>query len=72
MYSLSKLVANDFMVLISSLKSSSTQHDAHFVNYGPVYLKIDDKVRYALGRGYLLILRSWIPAVMEEVFRSFT
>ena len=35
MYSLSKLVPNDFMVLISSFKSSSTQHDVHLVNYGP-------------------------------------
>ena len=35
-YSLSKLVPNDFMVLISSFKSSSTHHDVHLVNYGPI------------------------------------
>ena len=26
------------------LKSSSVQHDVHFVNYGPVYSKIDNKL----------------------------
>ena len=43
------------MVSVSSFKSSSTQHDVHFVNYGPIYFKIDDKAAYALGRGYLVI-----------------
>ena len=46
---------NDFMVLISSFKSSSVQHDVNLVNYGPIYFKIDDKA--GLGRGYLLIDR---------------
>ena len=35
-YCLSKLVPNDLMVFISSFKSSSVQHDVHFVNYGPI------------------------------------
>lgn len=26
--------ANEFMVSVTSVKSSSTQHDVHFVNYG--------------------------------------
>ena len=34
--SFSKVVPNDFMVLISCFKSSSTQHDVHLVNYGPI------------------------------------
>ena len=34
-YSLSELVPNDCLVLISSFKSSSTQHDVHLVNDGP-------------------------------------
>ena len=46
------------MVSVSSFKSSSTQHDVHFVNYGPIYFKIDHKAGYALGRGYLVIDRS--------------
>ena len=49
---------NDFMVLISSFKSSSVQHDVNLVNYGPIYFKINDKATYALGRGYLVIDRS--------------
>ena len=46
------------MVSISCFKSSSIQHHVHFVKYGPIYFKIDDKERYALGRGYLVIDRS--------------
>ena len=71
------------MVSISIFKSSSTQHDVHLVNYGPIYLKIDHKAGYALGRGYLLIDRSlpqgsvvlkvsaksWLP--VKYVFRQF-
>ena len=52
MCSLSKLVPNDFMVLISSFESSSTQHDVNLVNYGPIYFKIGYKSGYALGRCY--------------------
>ena len=37
------------MVLIASFKSSSIQRDLPFVNYGPIYLKIDNKAAYALG-----------------------
>ena len=46
------------MVSVASFKSSSTQHDADFINYGPIYFKIEDKAGYALGRGYLVIDRS--------------
>ena len=53
-HELSKLVPNDFMVSISGFKSSSTQHDVHLVNYGPIYFKIDNKAGFALGRGYLV------------------
>ena len=42
------------MVLISNFKSSSIKHDAHFVNYGPIYCKIDNKAGYALGQRYLV------------------
>ena len=45
------------MVSVASFKSSSIQHDVHFVNYGPIYFKIDNKAGYALGRGYLVINR---------------
>ena len=31
------------MVSVTYFKSSSIQHDVHFVNYGPVYFKIDNK-----------------------------
>ena len=40
------------MVSVSSFKSSSVQHDVHFVNYGPSYFEIDDKAGDALVRGY--------------------
>ena len=56
-YELSKLIPNDFMVLVASFKSSSIQNDVHFINYGPIYSKIDDKAEYALGRDYLVIDR---------------
>ena len=57
-YELSYLVPKTFMASVSSFKSSSTQHDVHFVNYGPIYFKIDNKAGYALGWGYLVIERS--------------
>ena len=55
-------VSKTFMVSVSSFKSSSIQHDVHFVDYGPSYFKIDDKVGRALGRGYLVIqtFGSWM------------
>ena len=45
------------MVSIIHFKSSSIQHDVHFVNYGPIYFKIDYKAGYVFGRGYLVIHR---------------
>ena len=45
------------MVSVASSKSSSTQHDVYFVNYGPIYFKIDDKTGYALGQASLVIHR---------------
>ena len=54
-YYLSKLVSHEFMVSVSRFKSSSIQHDVHFVNYGPIYLKIDNKAVNTLERGYLVI-----------------
>ena len=42
------------MVSFTSFKSSSIEHDVHFVNYGSMYLKIDNKSAYALGWGYLV------------------
>ena len=59
-YELSELVPNDFMDSNSSFKSSSTQHDVHLINYGPIYFKIDNKAGYDLGQGYLGIDR-WLP-----------
>ena len=35
-YSLSKHFPDEFMVSVASFKSSSTQHDVHLVNYGPI------------------------------------
>ena len=66
-----KLVPNDFMVLISSFKVlSSIKHDIYFVNYGPVYFEINDKVGYALGRDYLVIdrLLPWRAVVSWSSF----
>jgi len=34
------------------------QNKIHFKNDGPIQRKIDDKARYALGRGYRVIDRS--------------
>ena len=62
------------MVSITSSKSSSIQHDVPFVNYGPVYLKIDNKAAHASERGYLQSDRS-LPqrAVMfRSALPSFT
>lgn len=39
---LSKWFSNEFMVSVTSCKSS-TRHDAHFVNHGPIQSKIGDK-----------------------------
>ncbi len=35
-YSPSKHFPDEFMVSVASFKSSSTQHDVHLVNYGPI------------------------------------
>ena len=43
------------MVSISSSKCFSSWNNVHFVNHGHVQGKIDDKVGYALGHGYLMI-----------------
>ena len=40
--------SKDFYGLVTSFKSSSTQHDVHFVNYGPIYFEIDDKAGHVL------------------------
>ncbi len=42
------------MVSVASFKSSSTQHDVHLVNYGPVYFKIDHKAENVSGQDYLI------------------
>ena len=49
-YDLSKQSTNEFMVSIAGLKSSSTQHDVHYVNDGP----IQRKNRLAFRHGCLL------------------
>ena len=41
-YNLSQQFPFDFMFSVSSFKSSSMQHDVHFVNCGPIYDKVDD------------------------------
>lgn len=53
-YFLSKQFLNEFIDSIAWINASSIQHDAHFVNQGPVYSKVDDKVGFALGRGYFV------------------
>ena len=71
-YELSELIPNDLMVSVSSFKSSSIQHDVHFLNYGPIYFKIDNKAGYTLGRGFLVTDRSLLQAVMScTVFNSW-
>ena len=47
------------MVSIASFTSSAAQQDVHFVNYGHIYFKIDDKEAYAFGR-----IDKLLPAVM--------
>lgn len=37
---------------LNGFKSSLMQRDVHFVNYGLIYSKTDDKAGYALGWGY--------------------
>ena len=59
---LNKHFPNEIMVSIPSFKSS-IQHDVHFVNYGPIYSKTDNKAAYALGRGYLVIVATSAPQV---------
>lgn len=46
------------MVSAANSKRPLIQHDAHFVNYVPIYSKIDNKAGHALGRGYLVINKS--------------
>ena len=43
------------MVSVASFKSSATQHDVNFFNYGVVDFKIGDKAGGVLGRGYDVI-----------------
>ena len=50
------------MVSVTSFKSSSIQHDVHFVHYGPIYFKIDDKAGYALGWDYLVAVQCSVHA----------
>lgn len=52
-YHLNKKFSKEFMVSITSFKTSSIQHDDHFANYGP----IDNKVEYVFGHGFLVIGR---------------
>lgn len=39
----------EFTVANTSFNSSSIRHDVHFVDYGLIYNKIDEKGDYALG-----------------------
>ena len=43
------------MISNASFKSSATQNDVHFLNYGLVDFKIGDKAGGVLGRGYDVI-----------------
>ena len=43
------------MVSIASFKSSATQNDVNFLNYGLVDFKICNKAGGVLGRGYDVI-----------------
>ena len=65
-YSLSKQSPNEFMASFASLKSSSTQHDFHFVNYGHIWSKTDNKAGHALGRGYIVIVRTRLLSQINQ------
>lgn len=50
-----KQFPHDFIFSVSSFKSYSIEHGVHFVSYGPIYSKTDDKVGNDLERGFLVI-----------------
>lgn len=54
-YFLSSRFLNEFMVSVNSFESSSIHNEVRWVNYGPIYGKIDYKVGHVWGRGYLVI-----------------
>ena len=64
------------MVSISSFKSSSIQHDVHFVNCVVMQSKIDDKITIALGRGYRVIdgqncaIGAWLQVQVDAQWTS--
>lgn len=58
------------MVSVASFKSTSTQHNVHFINDGPYLSKMDDKAGYALGHGYLVIYNLVMAACQAWECRS--
>lgn len=44
-YNISNHFNEEFMISVTSFKSSSRQHDVHFGNEGLILSKIDDKAR---------------------------
>ena len=63
-YDLTEQFLNEFIVSIAWLNASSKQPHTHFVNQGPVYSKVDDKVGFALGRGYFVTV--WPPQLHPQ------
>ena len=69
-YDLSKQVPNVFMVSISSFKSSSRQHDVHFVIYDPILSKIEYKAGYVLEQGYVVTDKSFSVSLSSATQRA--
>ena len=51
LHHISKQFPNEFMVSVAGFKSSSTQHDAQFVNLGSICNKADEIAGYCMLYG---------------------
>lgn len=70
-YYVSKQIHNEFMVSVTSLKSSSTQHHVRDVNYCPILIKISNKKGYTLEHGYLVIDKSLLcPRFLGQIYST--
>lgn len=55
------------MVSVNSFESSSIHNEVRWVNYGPIYGKIDYKVGHVWGRGYLVIDKAPPSACLSQI-----
>ena len=55
------------MILISSFKSSSTQHDVHLVNYGPIQSQTDHKGNNTGNNTWCIKITCCITRTIPEV-----